>query len=468
MRIDKYARTAEDTIEQRAWGHYLSVIKSLVEVPGQTPVGEVQLFNLATLLPYVTAKPRYNLFLLANAVNYVSPTLPVDESASEAEAGERATDPMARARKLDAMYGSFLTDLDRILIEAVNPSARPEYQAAQKDLWEAQRELQSRQVQITDLWNHVLQRESIPAEERRARRVIWERENGYSQELGRLRTMVEVANARVGAVLRQNTPKEFWDLIKARSWFNDRGYQVPLPPSAAFDDDRFVDTWRWLRPQWPLFDLDEFLRDTGKFERKFATNSEQYDRVETTWKVKGKARWGGFGGRASGTARRLEELTQKEHFSWEVGFKRIQEVPIDRGDWFQESLFETVGKKLTQYWGPNGLLGAYPTSLIMARGTVIKVNTSSEFRSLLESHVSGGASFSWGGFSMGGSGSRDARHMKYRATSEGFLLEDDPETIRLLGARVHRPNWPSDAEKYYEPLDVSKVMGRWDKMGDAS
>lgn len=462
MRIDKYALTAEDTIEQRAWGHYLSVVKSLVEVPGQTPVGEIQLFNLATLLPYVTAKPRYNLFLLANAVNYVSPALPVDESASETEDGDRATNPMARPRKLDAMYGNFLGDLDRILINAVNPAAKPEYQAAQKELQDAQRELQSRQAHIDGLWSYI--EPQIPAEERDGRRVIWERENGYSQELDRLRTMVEVANARVGAVLRQNTPREFWDLIKARSWFNDRGYQVQLPPSAYYEEPSHIAAWRWLRPQWPLFDLEEFLRDTGQFERTFNTKSEQYDRVEKTWKVKGKARWGGFGGRGSGTARKLEELTQKEHFSWDVGFKRIQEVPIDRGDWFQESLFETVGRKLTQYWGPNGLLSAYPTSLIMARGTVIKVKTSSEFRSLLESHVSGGASFSWGGFSFGGRGSQTAKHMKYRATEEGFVLEDDPETIRLIGARVHRPNWGADAGKYYDPIDVSGVMGQWDKI----
>ena len=467
MRIDKYAATAEDTIEQRAWGHYLGAVKSLIEVPGHTPAGEVQLFNLATLLPYVAGKPRYNLFLLANSVNYVSPALPVDETASAAE-GERGTDPMARARKLDAMYGNFLGDLDRILIDAVNSSARAEFQAVQKELQEAQRELQSRQIQINDLWAYVLQREHIPTEERRARRVIWERENGYSEELGRLKTMVDVANARVGAVLRENTPKEFWDLIKARSWFNDQGYQVQLPPAAVFDDERFIDTWRWLRPQWPLFDLDEFLRDAGKFERRFDTRSEQYDRVETTWKVKGKARWGGFGGRASGTARKLEELSQKEHFSWEVSFGRIQEVPIDRGDWFQESLFETVGKRLTQYWGPGGLLSAYPTSIIMARGTVIKVNTSSEFKKLLESHVSGGASFSWGGFSFGGSGSREARHLKYKATSQGFLLQDDPETIRLIGARVHRPNWPSDAEQYYEPLDMSKMEAELAKIRGGS
>jgi hypothetical protein len=444
-----------DQIFQKAWGHYISLLDALSNAGASSVQGVIQPYNLATLLPYSQSAPNYNLFLLTRASNYVAPTLPI------ADVSGRFDDPRgAHASVLDQAYEFFLYELDEILLQAIDASKKDKYKEYNNELKAARTDLQNFDTKVADNWQIYLDRNpDIPAEELEARRIIWERERGYSGERKRYIQSIARANARINAFLRQNSPKELWKIIDAKAYFEDPGYSVDLPVSAQFDKPSSKHLWRSFHIQLPELDLEEFLTNDNVVSRTFSTESEDYSRVETNWNVKAKAKWGIYSGGGNVERRELEEISKNSHFEFEVGFSRFEEVPIFRDSWYQDILFTTIGERFRDYWGPNGNLASIPYSLLIARGTKINVKMGDEYRRKHEKFISSGGSFGIGSFfSIGGGYTKDEKYMQYRKNSEGFSLEDSDKTVRILGARVVRFNWDNnEIERYYAPLAKEEI-----------
>lgn len=443
-----------DTIYERAWGHYISLIDFLVNT-GTTRPGEFQPYNLATALPYTKQHPNFDLFLIQNACNYVAPRVPV-ETDSEGSRNKQ----LSHNNKLDEAYAGFLVELDDILLKEVDPSERPEYVKLNGELETAQGKYNDYVTFVHDRWADELARRNIPEDQREAERIIFERDRSYSSELERRKRGIQAASARLNAYLRKVTPKEYWRLVDAKAWFEDPNYQIKLPSVAAFDDERKKQYWSQFHQQVIAFDLDDFLTRDSERDRTFDTQSEDYSRVEEKWQVKASARWGLFSGGGSAERRRMEEISQKKHFVFKVTAKRIEEFDIFRAKWFQDVLFETVGKKFRQYWGPSGLLGAIPYSVVVARGLTLEGKLEEEYRRTLEEYFKSGGSFGFGPFfSASGGYEKDAKYMNFTKTADGFSLKDSDTTIRLLGARVRRFNWDeNEARSYHSIPDIAEFV----------
>jgi hypothetical protein len=451
-------------IFERAWGNYAAFLEFVIngkpsddEDWFDEKKGLVQMYAFASLLPYTLTKDNYDNFLLMNSVNYVSPGKVDHDNSDHVEKHTQ----LEHRTPLVPQYSYFLDRLDSLIAEAVDPRDEPKYEELQGKVTKSQQSLLNYQRFVDGGWaDYVLNNPGIPTEELRARRVIWERDNGHSIQLKHLKNLVSQDNSRLNAWLRSKLKPELHALLKARQFFDDPGYQIKLPIAADHDDPSKIDYWREFPMQLPRMQLDEFLTNDAMVSHTFLTKEEHYKRVEEKWKVSAKGRWGIFRGGGSAERRTLEELSTKSEFSVEVSFKRFEEVPIFRDEWFQEVLFSTVGKQFAEFWGPGGLLATYPKTLIVARGMTVKVGISDEYKRTLEKYFATGGSVRFGPFfSGGGNYSKDEKYMDYRFTQQGFELSDSEKTIRLLGARVARPNWSKAlADGYYSPITIDDLM----------
>jgi hypothetical protein len=437
-----------DEIFQRAWGHYSSLIEFLLK-GGKYP-GIIQPYNLATLLSYSEKHERYTNFLLLNASNYVADTTPIVDNQSQLGSDI----PEFPDQLIDA-YEAFLFELDEVLLSMIDRTKLPEYQRLETEEKQAQTKLEDEQGIVDSKWaDHLERHPEIPVAERRAERVIWERDNGHSKRIARLQGNLRKKSLRVNAFLRKNLPPEYGRVITAKDHFEDPNFWVKLPVAPGHDDVTLRDLWRPFRMQFPLVELDEFLNNDTIIDRAFDTTSEDYSRAETRWGVSTKFGWGIFSGGGNVERRKLEEITNKRHFRFHVKFQRFEEVEIWRDRWYQDILFSTLGKDFEGYFGPNGRLAAIPYTLVLARGTAISVQVDDEYRRTMESFVKGGGSLSFGPFfSAGGSYSKDEKSMKFKSTDDGFSLTDDEKIVRILAARVRRFNWEDGETKdHYAPM----------------
>lgn len=450
-------------IFERAWGNYTAFLEYLIN--GQSndegdwfneSKGLVQLYSFASLLPYTLTADNYDNFLLLNAINYATSAKPSHNNTDHVDDNSQ----LEHRVLMDETYGSFLARLDDLIADSVDPSDEPKYIQLQEKISSSQTDLRNYQRWVDGLWSDYLANNpNIPVEELRARRIIWERENGHSMQLERLRGLLRQNNARLNAWLRSRIPSDLHVLLRAREFFDDPGYYIELPIAADHDDPAKLHYWRKFRMQLPLMNLDEFLKNDASVSHNFSSIEEHYKRVETKWKVKVKGRWGIFSGGGSAEKRKLEELSEKEEFGCEIGFKRFEEVGVFRDRWFQPKLFTSIGKDFSEFWGPNGLLGAIPVSLIVCRGMTVKVSISDEYRRTLEKYFRSGGSVRFGPFfSGGGSYSKNEKYMDYRFVDEQIELLDGDQTIRLLGARVARPNWnEDDADEYLREISDDEL-----------
>ena len=446
-----------DTIFEKAWGNYTALFEFLTKSDFDEQHGLVQLNNFATLLPYSSSSDNYNSFLLLNASNYVGPTAQTSDNSFHLEDNTNLEYPS----KLVDAYQSLLEEFDGIIADAIEPTDLPDYEALEQKVDIAIVELEDYLGYVDGKWaDHLDVNPNIPPDELNSRRIVWERERGYSSGISRRKRKVARVNTKLNGWLRSHLPKEYSRLIDARSYFDDENYWVKLPISSSHDKPSLKHYWRAFRMQLPLFELAEFMENDTVVSSTFSTEEEHYKRVETKWKVKAKAKWGIFSGGGSVEKREMEELSEKSSFSCEISFKRFQEVEIFRDRWFQDVLFSTIGKDLEAFWGPGGLLASIPVSLMMSRGMKIEVAISDEYRKKLEKFFASGGSVSFGPFfSGGGSYSKDEKYMDYRKTESGFVLEDNEKTIRILGARVKRFNWSDErANAYHSEIETSDFM----------
>ena len=442
-------------IFEKAWGNYIALFEFLTD--SDVEKGLIQIYNFASLLPYDLGAENYNNFLLLNSINYVAPGSPEHDTTGHLDPSSK----LEHSSSLVSSYSSFLDRLDSLIAETLDPATLPDLKLLEEKVAKAQGELENYQTSVHDKWvDWVAANLSVAKDELPAKRIIWEREYSYSATTDRKRRNVQIANARLNAWLRTKVSSELQLLLKARTYFDDSGYMFELPIAAQHDKPQKKHYWRRFHMQLPIFDLQEFLDNDSRVDSSFDTKDEYYKRVETNWNVKLKARWGWFSGSASAEKRELETLSRKTEFSFKVSFERFQEVEIYRDDWFQPLLFDTVGKDFDEFWGRAGILATYPVSLFICRGMNIAVNISKEYKNALEKFFKAGGSVGFGPFYSGGASyEKDENYMDYEFTREGFTLTDGKRTVRILGARVHRPNWSQQkANNYYEELDRPELI----------
>lgn len=443
---------------EKAWGNYVAMLEFLTNPDGEDggfndQKGLIQLFNFATLLPYSSKAPKFNEFLLSNAINYAAPG-GAYEGPEDIEEGSVRLEHISQ---LVPNYSRFLDQMDDLIRDAVNPTDLPEYKDFQDRVSKAQSELEDYQRYVDGKWSDWVQNNpGFPQDQLEGQRIIWERQNGHSSRIQTAQQGVSFANARRNAWLRSKISGELHALLDARTYFDDPGYHRKLPVAANHEDQR--ELWESFHIQVPLVDIDDFLQNDDSITFDFSTEEEHYSRVETKWKGKAKAKWGRFGGGGSVNRRKLEELSTKSKFACKISFTKFQEVEVHRAKWFQPILFDTIGVRFKEFWGPRGLLATYPVTLLMCRGMKVSVTISDEYKKTLEEFISGGGRVSFGPFFSGGaSGSRDARYMDFRKTTEGFELIDNSKTIRLLGCRVRRPNWSIASSIVDDGLTMEQV-----------
>lgn len=437
-----------DTILDRAWGHYISTVNFLMTGnPNSvtTNNGYFQPFNLATLLSY-SDKENFTEYLLHNVADYVGPNFPVNDNTI-------AEENLRFATNLEKNYGKFLDEFSK-LVRDVLAAQRVSIKDLEDELAQLRLDKTNIETNMNSGWVNYATQNHIDVSDN-DKKIIWLREAGWTRTIEEKIDEIRAKTIQINETIKDAIDPSLRPLIDAKSYFGDKGYMVDLPPSPSFNDpEKFRRYWQWFHVQRPEIDIDEFMTNNAEINHSFDTTRDTYSRVETVWGVKAKAKWWKFSGGGSTERRRLDELSTHTHFSFNVSFKRFQEVKIHRSDWFQDVLFSTIGSKLKGYWGTTGILATIPYSIVFARGTKIEVTLSDEFKSVIEQFFNGGGSFSYGPFSAGGNYRRDEKYMTFQKTNNGFSLVDGDKTLRILGGCVQRPNWNHEDAKSFFSLDL--------------
>jgi len=143
----------------------------------------------------------------------------------------------------------------------------------------------------------------------------------------------------------------------------------------------------------------------------------------------------GAGGNASNEVIKTHAETDTSSIS--IFFENIQSFPVERGQWFKAGLISRFRDRMPAgFWGQSGRLNLIPTSITLARGVKISVNTSSTVTDYFFSKrtVGGNAGFRIGPWRVGGSGSRTTIEETYdmRRTSTGFEIEDKSGRAQVI------------------------------------
>lgn len=163
----------------------------------------------------------------------------------------------------------------------------------------------------------------------------------------------------------------------------------------------------------------------------------------------------GGGGSSSGSSSYKKDFSSLKSF--EMGFSDIAEVYVDRGLWFDPSLFSNTELKPIFDSIPGARdLKYVSVSLIIARGLTLKVNFNEKLDTEQWSKKTfaarGGVSVF--GFRFGGRGSSTTYDYDFSQSvdKKTVTFKDDPQHCRLIAVRL---------EKIYHPInDVSNIFNK--------
>jgi len=196
------------------------------------------------------------------------------------------------------------------------------------------------------------------------------------------------------------------------------------------------------------FNMDPMTIKTtgaGAINAAFSHNTSESNSIITDWSASGSL--GYFFIKVNASASEHQAISQDFSTATEINLlsKAAFRVQINYGPWFNAALFDSKYIKenpgsFMEFFGANGSLLYYPTSLVMVRGFSVEFkNTQSWTYDYQRSFsASAGGGFNIFGINFGGSHSysENTKEHKIDVESTSLKISDDEDTIRFMGYAV--------------------------------
>jgi hypothetical protein len=350
----------------------------------------------------------------------------------------------AAAAKIDRQYDRIIHDVDDL----------------QKKVEDQTTKLTNRINSINKQWNDLaktmgLQPSDIDYE---LKYTSYLEQIRYADQIGQYSDNIDMLSSGIDAVRRGSyTPKQQLLLDCINELSRTKKVARPLRPNFertvknvtefTFADPTYrAESIMDISPSaYPLGDLVKFLKEGGQRTvtiGKTATNVEQHDK---SWSAGGSARFSifgiGIGGGAGGSGSSSYRQQIDSASSIAITYANMAEYFVDRGLWFDPSIFQDdeLVKILSKIPGFDRLQYV-SKSLIIGRGTTIvfKFNNAVDTTqwSKQSFQASGGVSIFGYGFGGSGSSSSYDYSLEISGDKKTVTFRDDPQLVRLVAVRL--------------------------------
>lgn len=203
-------------------------------------------------------------------------------------------------------------------------------------------------------------------------------------------------------------------------------------PAALFDRSPLI---------LPIADLRSFLTNEGSRTFDSSRESRQISSGSESWFASGGASFFGWQVGAGGSGSSSYRRDVENSVSLNISFKNIQEIYIDRGQWFDPGVLQdpavlALVRNLRQLES----LKYAAVSLFVGRGLTmsLELKDSASAADWATQAIRGRGGASFFGFSFGASGGRDRTSQNFTSSATGakITFADGDAVIRVLGARV--------------------------------
>ena len=322
-------------------------------------------------------------------------------------------------------YQAFLDQLNSKVIADAGIADPKKLERLDVERKAAQDKLQKNEYFVNQQWDrYVANNRGKPP----LTRSQWEIDFGYAG--AKLGYQQEV-NAAVANYLREvNTAGgDLLEVGRGIGALSDPRQRIPLPQD---EDDALLssDSWQYWYRGGLADSIESFLTTTSPRTITLDESAIRTTRFEDRWSGGVNVSYFGvFGVGGSASNETIKTHAETDTSSISIQFANIQSFPVERGQWFKAGLISRFRDRMPQgFWGQSGRLNLIPTSVTLARGVKIVVNTSSTVTDYFfnKKTVGGSAGFRIGPWQVGGGGSRTTIEESYdmRRTSTGFELED--------------------------------------------
>lgn len=447
MPIDLFQLKLEESPIPQAMDVYFDQVEALVR---SGPRQRIALTNNIVDFPIRLKTRLFNNFVARSfADRAISRGSPVDT-------GEKFLGPANTNDRFSHQYGVLL---NRALVDISLDLP----QTGANLIEESNRNINAYETELNDLiatvladWTEHKEKElkGLSEKEVQLRQVAW-------LDIHRLRRRIELATAKIDRELaKQESVIErvgsAEDSQIYRAYTKLRNAQFAYPKFPYLEEEQGLDELKMgnplivgTNPSWAdvgaevdaVADWEEFLTKNGERGFTIHRNDQSARTHERQWSVSARFRYAWyFSARLNASEHTKMQQSLADSFSIKFNFKRISEIWIRRGDWYDSSLFALP--RVTKILSKDKTLAANlqysVASLLVGRGFSMELefNTASHYEYFRNSQMSGSAKLL--NILPVGSGSvnETTTEMRHHDANKTITFADGDDVVRMIGFKV--------------------------------
>ena len=369
--------------------------------------------------------------------------------------------------RLSDTYGDFLRLLRNHAVEAeLSHDEKLQVHAYDSDEEGLKKTITQYQLQDRQVWNQYAPIMGYQLGDVTAY-TQWLTNNGHLSQIQQAYQQVQIIQFKRQTILNKQFPESSdKQVVDAESTFNSPSMKLDCPvyPDTAYLPTKLDLNYlthlsltangqstaqfdNRLALAWNLALTTLQSSGAGSFDATMNHQTDDSSSISTDWGASASVGSGFLSANVSASDSKQIQQDFNNVSSIAVSAKAAMKVQIGYPEWFKPNLFShkrvlETPQAFVQYFGKNGSLLYYPTSLIVVRG--FKVVFTSQQNWTYDYHdkfsASGEGGFNAFGISFGSSDSytNEEKHHHVDVAGTALTIADDPSTIRFVGYAVHK------------------------------
>jgi hypothetical protein len=298
------------------------------------------------------------------------------------------------------------------------------------------REQKIRKGRLEKAWEEYIKNTPKNAPDRKSKPEFFRDDPDFSR-VQELDFEIKSNNAHVKQIRLKYADLSYIEINKAIDFWNSTDGKFRLPERK--EDEGIEENYSTFSKQFIDGDIFRFKSETNTRSYTFEETSIESSSSESIWGGSLGIDFGfwGFSAGASGSA--LDRMCQTDITKLEISFSNVQEFPVRRGRWFDISLIEKYGESLIEFWGVSGSMNVIPISIILVRGSKIKITANESFVHEFEKHINGSGGVRIGPFKIGGGGGSTERRYSYLFDGSTMEIKDESGLPDVVAFKCYQP-----------------------------
>ena len=301
---------------------------------------------------------------------------------------------------------------------------------------DAFREQKIRKGRLEKAWEEYVRITPAGAPDRKSKSEFFRDDPDFSR-VQELDLEIKSNNAQVKKIKLKYADLSYIEINKAIDFWNSTDGKFRLPE--RIEDESVEENYSSYSKQFIDGDIFRFKTETNTRSYTFEEASVESSSSESNWGGSLGVDFGFWGFSAGASGNTLERMSQSDITKLEMSFSNVQEFPVRRGRWFDIALIEKYGESLIEFWGASGSMNVLPVSVILVRGSQIKITASESFVHEFQKHVNGSGGVRIGPFKIGGGGGSTQRRYSYHFDGSTMEIKDESGLPDIVAFKCYQP-----------------------------